>query len=62
MAIGQIADYRRFTDPKARAGVLVPEAPRSDLLALLESEGIAAIWPNDTRSRWLSLPLRVRTL
>ena len=45
MAIGQLADYRRFTGTDARLGVLVPEAPRPDLLALLESQGIAAIWP-----------------
>jgi hypothetical protein len=47
MAIGQLADYRRFTDPKARPAVLLPEPPRRDLLALLEAEGIAAIWPSD---------------
>lgn len=45
MAIGQLADYRRFSDPDATPAVLVPEAPREDLLALLEAEGIAAIWP-----------------
>ena len=45
MAIGQLADYRRFTGTDARLGVLVPEAPRQDLLALLASQGIAAIWP-----------------
>jgi hypothetical protein len=59
MAIGQLADYRRFTDPKARPAVLVPEPPRSDLLALLKSQGIDAIWPtaegfNDTDSGSLS--------
>jgi hypothetical protein len=48
MAIGQIADYRRFADPNARAAILVPETPRPDLLALLESAGIAAIWPTKT--------------
>ena len=45
MAIGQLADYKRFADPQARLGVLVPERPRPDLLALLKSEGIEAIWP-----------------
>ena len=45
MAIGQLADYRRFTDTDARLGLLVPEAPRPDLLALLASQGIDAIWP-----------------
>jgi len=47
MAIGQLADYRRFADPKARVAVLVPERPRQDLVALLNAEGIAAIWPAD---------------
>jgi hypothetical protein len=45
MAIGQLADYRRFADPEAKVAVLVPEAPRPDLLALLESAQIGAIWP-----------------
>jgi hypothetical protein len=47
MAIGQIADYRRFVGNGTRAAVLVPEQPRPDLLALLEAQGIAAIWPTD---------------
>jgi hypothetical protein len=45
MAIGQIADYRRFVKNGAKAAVLVPEQPRPDILALLESQTIAAIWP-----------------
>jgi len=45
MAVGQLADYRRFVDQQARAAVLLPEEPRSDLLALLKSQGIAVIWP-----------------
>lgn len=48
MAIGQLADYKRFADPNARPAILVPETPRPDLLALLESEGIAAIWPTES--------------
>jgi hypothetical protein len=47
MAIGQIADYRRFVGNGTRAAVLVPEQQRPDLLALLEAQGIAAIWPTD---------------
>ena len=47
MAVGQLAEYRRFTDPSAKPAVLVPEAPRTDLLALLAAEGIGAIWPAD---------------
>lgn len=45
MAIGQLTDYKRFADPQARVGVLVPERPRPDLLALLKSAEIEAIWP-----------------
>jgi hypothetical protein len=45
MAIGQLADYRRFTPKETRLAVLVPEQPRADLLALLESAGVHAIWP-----------------
>lgn len=43
MAIGQLADYARFIDPAARA-VLLPEEPSADLMALLRSQGIHAIW------------------
>lgn len=45
MAIGQLMDYRRFAADEARLAVLVPERPRPDLMALLESVRIAAIWP-----------------
>lgn len=45
MALGQLADYRRFADPDAKPAVLVPESPRPDLLALLDAEEVAAIWP-----------------
>jgi hypothetical protein len=45
MAIGQLADYRRFVGKDATSAVLVPERPRHDLLSLLESQGIEAIWP-----------------
>lgn len=45
MALGQLADYRRFAGPDVKPAVLVPESPRPDLLALLEAEGVAAIWP-----------------
>jgi hypothetical protein len=46
MAIGQLMDYRRFANPDVRLAVLVPERPRSDLLDLLRSAGIEAIWPD----------------
>jgi hypothetical protein len=43
MAVGQIADYRRFaTDPGV--AVLLPSKPRDDLEQLLSSQGIHAIW------------------
>ena len=44
MAIGQLADYRRFVDPTPTCAVLVPGEPRPDLRALLDAEGVAAIW------------------
>jgi hypothetical protein len=43
MVIGQIADYSRFKNPSANAG-LFPERPRADLESLLRSQGIYAIW------------------
>jgi hypothetical protein len=44
MAIGQLADYRRFIEPRPRCAVLLPERPRSDLEALLSTEGLAVVW------------------
>jgi hypothetical protein len=44
MAVGQLADYRRFVSPAPQLAILVPEEPRSDLRALLDSEGIAIVW------------------
>ncbi|HWT93711.1 MAG TPA: hypothetical protein VN238_11980 [Solirubrobacteraceae bacterium] len=45
MAIGQLADYRRFVDGANHCAVLLPSQPRQDLLALLKAEDIHAIWP-----------------
>ncbi|WP_445152128.1 restriction endonuclease [Baekduia sp. Peel2402] len=45
MAIGQLADYRRFLSPSPICAVLLPSQPRPDLLALLDAEDCAAIWP-----------------
>jgi hypothetical protein len=46
MAIGQLADYKRFVDPPpAHLAVLLPSRPRADLQALLASESIQIIWP-----------------
>jgi hypothetical protein len=47
MAIGQLMDYRRFAPNGTGLAVLVPEQPRADLMALLESAGVGAIWPDD---------------
>ncbi len=47
MAIGQLLDYRRFVDEPVRLSVLLPEQPRPDLMALLESVDVEAQWPTD---------------
>jgi len=44
MAIGQLADYRRFIEPHPSCAVLLPERPRPDLEKLLSVEGIAIVW------------------
>jgi hypothetical protein len=47
MAIGQLADYKRFIAggvPK-HVAVLLPKAPRPDLIELLASQGIELIYP-----------------
>jgi len=49
MAIGQLADYKRFVEdghPRYLA-VLVPSQPRPDLCELLDSQGIELIHPSD---------------
>jgi hypothetical protein len=49
MAIGQLADYKRFVDAgKAlHLAVLLPSQPRPDLQHLLESQGIKLIYPSE---------------
>ena len=44
MAIGQLADYRRFINPAPTCAILLPQRPRPDLAALLEAEDVVAIW------------------
>lgn len=44
MAIGQLADYARFISPTPTAAVLLEAKPAPDLMALLRSQDIAAIW------------------
>lgn len=46
MAIGQLADYGRFVPPGTERAVLLDARPQPDLLELLDSQGIAAIWRN----------------
>jgi 5-methylcytosine-specific restriction protein A len=48
MAIGQLADYKRFvSDGKPRhIAVLVPSEPRKDLCDLLVTQGIDLIFKN----------------
>jgi hypothetical protein len=48
-AIGQILDYERFWKAKHRA-VLLPERPEADLLELLDSTAINAIWRDNKGS------------
>lgn len=43
MAIGQLADYRRFFK-KPICAILVPTRPNDDLFALAKEEGIEVIW------------------
>jgi hypothetical protein len=44
MAIGQLADYGRFTPSETAMAVLLPERPRNDLEALLASQNISCVW------------------
>jgi hypothetical protein len=45
-AIGALMDYRRFFDPTPTLALLVPAAPREDLLDLCASLCIEVVWPN----------------
>ena len=49
MAIGQLADYRRFVDggKPRHVAVLLPSQPRPDLRDLLQSQGIELIYPGE---------------
>lgn len=44
MAIGQLADYARLIPGAPRRAVLLEAKPHPDLLELLDSQGIGAIW------------------
>jgi hypothetical protein len=46
MAIGQLADYGRFFPSVTQRAVLLDAKPQTDLMELLASQGIYAIWRN----------------
>ena len=48
MAIGQIYDYRRFTEVGTSLAILLPEIPRPDLIELIRSAGITMIYRSDS--------------
>lgn len=43
LALGQILDYARYVDPNSMA-VLLPDKPAEDLLTLLSTYNVAAVW------------------
>jgi hypothetical protein len=46
MAVGQLADYQRHVSHDLNElAILLPSEPRPDLLDLLDSQDITAIWP-----------------
>ena len=47
MAIGQLADYRRFVEAEVVCKVLLPTEPIEDLVDLLRREGIGILLPDD---------------
>jgi len=49
MAIGQLLDYARFVQPRARLAVLLPSRPRADLLELLASADVEVVWQEGKR-------------
>jgi hypothetical protein len=49
MAVGQLLDYRRFVAPAPRLAVLLPTRPRADLVAYLNSAGVAIVWREGKR-------------
>ena len=44
MAVGQLIDYRRLTNPAPSCAVLLPQRPHQDLADMLRTVGIAAVW------------------
>lgn len=63
MAIGQLLDYCRFIPTPHRLAILVPEAPRTDLIGLLHGLGISVIHGgNDDGFTVLEAPIHHDTL
>jgi hypothetical protein len=54
MAIGQLADYSRLLEPVPRRAILLPQRPRADLLDLMRSQGIDAVWQDGEDFRTLA--------
>ena len=48
MALGQLLDYRRFVEA-AECAILLPERPRQDLVALIQSAGVDLYWREGDR-------------
>jgi hypothetical protein len=46
MAIGQLLDYQQLEGTKPQLAVLLPHEPTGDVRRLLDSVGIASIWPS----------------
>lgn len=52
MALGQLADYGRYyADTTPDRAILLPAKPAAELMALLESQSVAAIWREGTGFR-----------
>ena len=44
MAIGQLFDYCRFESEDMERAILLPQQPTQDLIALIHSAGVSAVW------------------
>jgi hypothetical protein len=53
MAIGQLADYRRYVEGEVECKVLLPDEPIGDLIDLLDREGIGILVPDQQGFREL---------
>jgi hypothetical protein len=48
MAIGQLYEYLRFVNEARNLTVLVPTAPRDDLVELAKSSNVSLIYPDES--------------